>query len=416
MAKRRNAPALFELLRASGTDGGTPGISAPPTTRPAPTPTPTTTANTGQTTDGSEHRPARAASVPASGEAEVTTTGNGSKLALSTPRFSEQRAAAPASGALSTRPAGSAAAVSTSTPSKITPSKPAALKPTTVPAPTKSVEAKPGSSTKAAPPSTGVPAPDAPPGSWKETIERVVQIEGSRVTLTMSTLAAGFSIGGLVIAAVLLWVFGHAAGRSALSEDRAEALSDDAGRAVLAEAPAGDDPAAVLGDPSDLPPLEVAEPSREPVLEPDPTARVPTTPMFTRETPTPDPEPEPEAVAEIEPTRPAEDAGPVDSRQAGLNYLALGQLSDAAEAERTVAYLNANAVPAIAVEGRDRAGNTQYRLFTLLGVPGQGFRSNPERLAHQQRVFELGERWISEERGQLDFSRASQVQWTKYNP
>jgi hypothetical protein len=93
----------------------------------------------------------------------------------------------------------------------------------------------------------------------------------------------------------------------------------------------------------------------------------------------------------------------------------LGTLTDREEALRTLEFLRSNGIRVIAEEG-SLGGQTAYRLVTMLGIAGQGFKTNPERIAHDTRIFELGERWVSEHRGQLDFSRTSQIQWDKYEP
>ncbi|MEM8756479.1 MAG: hypothetical protein AAGF47_01690 [Planctomycetota bacterium] len=239
-------------------------------------------------------------------------------------------------------------------------------------------------------------------------------IEQGRVRLSMSTAAAGAILAAVIVAFIGVWALAHSGGRAAERGDRAAALTEDASRAMQAAATSDDSAEpAVVREPSPLVLLD--PPPEETTLRLDRPLPADRSPANNAEEVAPDQAAFQDAPpAEPEQSR-ADEAGS-DTREAGLNYLALGQLADAAEARRTVDFLRANGVPALAVEGRDRAGNTQYRLFTLLGVPGAGFRSNPERIQHQQRVFELGERWIAEERGQLDFSRPSQVQWTKYNP
>ena len=249
--------------------------------------------------------------------------------------------------------------------------------------------------------------PDQPSGDTAGIASEAFSIETGRVRLSLTTSVAALVAAGLVVGLVMLWVLAYSMGQSAADARLASSLTDDAGRAVEATgAAAGDDPVDLIREPRDTvrtPSQPVREAQQQPTvvaITPDPvvTDPVPTTP------------PETSPAAEPEADRYA------DTRQAGLNYLALGQISDREEALRTVDYLIHNGVPALAVEGRDRAGNTQFRLFTLFGVPGEGFRSNPERIEHQQTVFELGERWISEFRGRLNFSSAAQVQWTKYNP
>lgn len=243
--------------------------------------------------------------------------------------------------------------------------------------------------------------------------------ENGTVRISLTTTAASVVAAGLVVAGVILWVAAYSLGSASADARLATSLEDDAGRAVEASGAGAPDPGLLeprIREPRSFP-AETSAANAASGERPD--ARVTATPTV-RLAPD-EPSATPAVAAPANEVEPLETAVPeqdryADTREPGMNYLALGQLSDRTEAIRTVDFLIDNGVPAIAVEGRDRAGNTQFRLFTLFGVPGEGFRSNPDRIDHMQRVIDLGEVWISEHRGRLNFSNSSQVQWTKYNP
>lgn len=103
-----------------------------------------------------------------------------------------------------------------------------------------------------------------------------------------------------------------------------------------------------------------------------------------------------------------------DPRTAGLNYFCLVSRLTEADTVRALEFLARNGVAAVGVEGEtSTSSNRFFALWTLEGLPSEGFRENPVRSAHETRVADLGRRWRTEERGTSDFSRP---QWYRYNP
>lgn len=224
-------------------------------------------------------------------------------------------------------------------------------------------------------------------------------MDQGRVTFTLAPLTAGLGAGALVALFVLVWVVAFRQGRAAGDREMAPLLARGAGEAI------GADPAPTPREP--LPEVSQEAPvTRVPsaVITPEPRTEPPSVPGPTAQEPPAQP-----ALAEPE-QNPDQ-----DTRVPGLNYLHLGTLFDREEAVRTLEFLRANEIRCIALEGTSE-GRAAFRIVTLHGVAGPGYSTKREKIEHDARMFELGEQWRTEHRGQLDFSRASQVQWTLYNP
>lgn len=106
-----------------------------------------------------------------------------------------------------------------------------------------------------------------------------------------------------------------------------------------------------------------------------------------------------------------------DLRQAGLNYLALGN-THLPEAERLVAFLGENGIQAffVRVDPERQAANNQPalgRVFVLPGFVGANWaRSQPERDDLVRKVASLANQWRRDRKGTLDISRGG---WEKFN-
>jgi len=104
-----------------------------------------------------------------------------------------------------------------------------------------------------------------------------------------------------------------------------------------------------------------------------------------------------------------------DPRQPGSNYLELATL-DEAQARSAIAFLARHGVQTIGVPV-DRPGRgvkNRYRLFSLMGVPGEQFgRTKAERDRHQAEVARLGALWASQEGGGADFA-VDKTLWVRF--
>lgn len=245
-----------------------------------------------------------------------------------------------------------------------------------------------------------VVGPNEPPVPTVSAVDpEGVRMEQGRVSFTLAPLTAGLAAGALVALVVLVWVVAFRQGRAAGDREMAPLLARDAGAAIEA-------------DPVPTP--------REPVTEAsqDAPVSIVTPAVITPELRT-EPPVVPESTTGAEPASTAADESEQnpdqDTRVPGLNYLHLGTLFDREETVRTLEFLRGNEIRCIALEGT-AGGRAAFRIVTLHGVSGPGYSTKREKIEHDARIFELGEQWRTEHRGQLDFSRASQVQWTLYNP
>lgn len=126
-------------------------------------------------------------------------------------------------------------------------------------------------------------------------------------------------------------------------------------------------------------------------------------------TPTSIPEPEPAQEPQADPRKP------------GNNYLHIVTL-EAKEADRAVAYLTKNGVPAAAVPDKKlgkidpadaRAKNLALLVFALEPVPSDQFKaSERKRLDLIEKVRQIGKKWRRDEKGPSDFGEPG---WARYN-
>jgi hypothetical protein len=116
---------------------------------------------------------------------------------------------------------------------------------------------------------------------------------------------------------------------------------------------------------------------------------------------------------------PATPAAPVvnapngDPRVAGFNYLTIASKMDKDTAERAVAFLSDNGVPAFAVaKPGSAANNGSYTVYALKGITREMLRARaPERTELEEKVARLGKTWQKEHKGQTDFSKTF---WDKF--
>lgn len=142
-------------------------------------------------------------------------------------------------------------------------------------------------------------------------------------------------------------------------------------------------------------------------LPPGGQANAVTPPVVVEPAPRPQPEPAADPLA--------------DPRKPGVNYLMVANLVWK-DAERAVAFLSKNGVPAAAVpyaKGKSKVDPQQARdknlphlVFVLEGVPSDRFKASEAartKLVNQVRL--IGKKWQSEEKGPSDFG---EPYWSKY--
>ena len=350
MAKRRNSPALFELLRDQG---GTSSPSATPTggVAVAPTPAPAVQPVAVPAPATREPKPASAPTPTPIREPEPLS--DEPSLDISTPRYVAEAARVPA----------------------------------------------------------GTPAmPDLTDLEPEPLVNRG---DDGRVTISQPGGMLAALAGGVVVVLVLFGTSLYSLGSHASKEELKPIISDEANRAL------GDADPVASREPSalDAGRQTVREPVREPIRE----ANVALTPEIPVTTPVvPDPEPETNAdetiaAAESDPQPEPMTPSNTDTRVAGLNYMYTSMTFDRDEAERAQQFLFESGFDSIIEEmTRQSDGQKAYRLWTLVGIPGQGFTTSREKFEHERAIFDLGNQWLTEEGGRLDFSRKNQIGWIKY--
>lgn len=235
----------------------------------------------------------------------------------------------------------------------------------------------------------------------------VSRSDDGRVKFSLSVGALAGIIGGAVVVAVLFGTSLYSLGSQASKDELKPIISDQANRAL-----GGDSEATPPAD------LTLREPPRDPiqraeaVLTPEPPVVNPVVDDPTPETDDADAGVEP-SVAQIDP--PATEPSNVDTREAGLNYMYTSMTFDRDEAVEAQQFLFDNGLDSI-IEELTRASDGQkaYRLWTLVGIPGQGFNTSREKFEHERAIFDLGNEWLTERGGRLDFSRPGQIGWIKY--
>lgn len=215
------------------------------------------------------------------------------------------------------------------------------------------------------------------------------------------------SVAALVILAVVLFIWGRAAGEAAAIERLGSATPD---------IPSVVEPD---GSPRLLPPTPTPTPTPNPRANP---ANTPA-PNAGRQTPgnqavTPPATATPAPFGAILTAR-----GPVmtDPRVAELNYLSLASLGEE-DAKAAIAFLLANGVDAIGVPRVDpgsqpanNQGPTQvYRIYALPGITRDEYAQKlTARTNLEAAVAKIGATWQREHRGASNFAR---TQWEKFRP
>ncbi|MEM9662899.1 MAG: hypothetical protein AAF937_11390 [Planctomycetota bacterium] len=256
--------------------------------------------------------------------------------------------------------------------------------------------------------------PEMPSLSELEPEPLVNRGDDGRVTFSLPIGALAAIAGGVVVALVLFGASLYSLGGRASKAELKPIISDEANRAL------GDTPVDAPSEPA------VGLPSRAVVREPVPQVDLALTPEPESVTPvvpeqSPDTAAEPNAdesdiaAAADDSAEPPTGPSNIDTRVAGLNYMYTSMTFDREEAERSQQFLFDNGIDSIIEElTRPSDGQKAYRLWTLLGIPRDGFQTSREKFEHERAMFDLGNQWLTEEGGRLDFSRKNQIGWIKY--
>ncbi|RNC80919.1 MAG: hypothetical protein ED559_03725 [Phycisphaera sp.] len=101
-----------------------------------------------------------------------------------------------------------------------------------------------------------------------------------------------------------------------------------------------------------------------------------------------------------------------DTREPGVNYLHLAPLADAEEARRLQIYLAEHGIMSFIRTG-DRGGRTVHEPITLVGIESDGFKTSTRKISHEREIQRLGGIWFQEHGGSVDYSRPNQWVWYK---
>ncbi|MEO1585357.1 MAG: hypothetical protein AAFR96_12410 [Planctomycetota bacterium] len=285
----------------------------------------------------------------------------------------------------------------------------------------------------AEPASVRIGAPGVPDLSGIEPEPAVSRGDDGRVNLSVSMSTVATAIGGTVLLLVALMTVSYSLGSRASVEELQPVLAGEANRAMEAAArtttlrepstiASGDGSGSGSGDgsaagaaPSGGMPVTLTPdaPATLPVVDED-ASNAASTESTGGDVAAGDNDSRPNT-GEVSAGGPAEAATGVDTRQPGLNYMYTSLTPDRQEAVKAQAFLLENGFDSIVEEMTRRSdGQKFYRLWTLVGIPGQGFTTSREKFDHDRAIFDLGNEWLTEHGGSLDFSRESQIGWVKY--
>lgn len=102
-----------------------------------------------------------------------------------------------------------------------------------------------------------------------------------------------------------------------------------------------------------------------------------------------------------------------DTREPGVNYLHLAKLADAEEARRLQIFLAEHGIMSFIRTGPDRSGRTVHEPITLVGIESDGFKTSTRKISHEREIQRLGGIWFQEHGGSVDYSRPNQWVWYK---
>lgn len=422
MAKRRNAPALFELLRDSNSTrtgqigaeqlrnqlgGGTVKNTAPrPPGHPSlKEPAPESTTPVTPVTPIAAQVPSDAV-VESKQPAQIAPASAGPEVdpLLAMPTFRAGRPVTerpepkpqPADQPLSATQAAALVPPQAPKPTRVEVASPPAPKPQPKPQPQK---APPKPAPEPAKPESSALIDDTDPQTLSPDAPALPLFRRIGNQLTFSTPVVGMAVAAalvlLVIAYVLGTLIGNQQARSEL-EPQLQQQAESTLSGLDAKTPPGQNP---QNEASNLRPVDPMVLARDPAINRPITIENPPaqTPAQTQ------PEPAPSKPAEITNT---------DTREAGLNYLHLAPLADPEEARRLQIFLAENGIQSF-VREQYRGGRLGHELITLVGIPPEGWSTSTRKMEHVREVQRLGGIWFKERGGSIDYSLDNQSQWYK---
>ena len=101
-----------------------------------------------------------------------------------------------------------------------------------------------------------------------------------------------------------------------------------------------------------------------------------------------------------------------DTRVDGQNYLHLAPLADPEEARRLQRFLAENGIQSF-IREQYRGGRLGHEIITLVGIPSDEWSTSTKKIDHEREVKRLGGIWFSDFGGSIDFSRDNQSVWYK---
>lgn len=436
MAKRRNAPALFELLRDSNSTrtgqiggeqlrtqlgGGTVKNTAPrPPGHPSlkatePPPEPTAPGATPVTPIGAQV--ASDSLVESKQPAELGPVAKGTEVdpLLAMPTFragrpvkekpepkAEPKAeprSEPTAQPLSSTQASALVPPKTPRPTRIEPTRPEPTRVEVAPPPKpESPKVSPKPAYQPTPTPSGF-EPESEEGSsdWEQVapVERLPLLKRVGNQLTFSTPVVGMALASVLVIVVISYVVGTLIGRKQASDELAPQLQHQAD-STLSGLEGQERPGRTVED-RPIDPMNLAK---------DPVANKPIavqTPPVQAQTPTTTPVPAPEETKPVQITN-------ADTRVIGQNYLHLAPLADPEEARRLQTFLAENGIESF-VREQYRGGLLGHEIITLVGIPSEGWSTNTRKIDHAEEIKRLGGIWFREYGGSIDFSRENQSQW-----
>lgn len=213
--------------------------------------------------------------------------------------------------------------------------------------------------------------------------------------LTVSTFAVGTAATACLLLLLVAYLVGTAVGNSQGKSELEPMVRNQADTAL--QAPEGQgipsigtredrpiDPMRLSPDPQVSRPIAVTPPAEQAAEEAKPEAKGPETVQVTNE----------------------------DTRVPGQNYLHLAPLADSEEALRLQAYFAQHGI-ATHIREQFRGGRLGHEIITLVGIPSEEWSTSTKKIEHEREVKRLGGLWFRDFGGSIDFSRDNQSVWYK---
>lgn len=429
MAKRRNAPALFELLRdsnstRSGQIGGEQlraqiGGGVVPNAVPKPPNHPSLKTPPPETTGEKTPEQPAGLSVPVAGQVASEAVVESKEVAPTVPPPAALDApeAAPLAAMPSFRAGRSVAPKPEAKPESRPETKPEPVVVKIVPPEVPKPEPKPA---QPAPVDKAEPKIEREPfAEPAPTPEKVSEAEGAVLEpedgadegealplirrqgnqLTVSTFAVGTAATACLLLLLVAYLVGTAVGNSQGKSELEPMVRDQADTAL--QTPDGQGIPSIGTSPAGRDDRPI-DPVR---LTPDPQERRPVAAVPTEETKPEVAKPEARGPETVQITN-------EDTRIPGQNYLHLAVLADGEEARRLQAYFAEHGI-ATHIREQFRGGRQGHEIITLVGIASEEWSTSTRKIEHEREVKRLGGLWFRDFGGSIDFSRDNQSVWYK---